>query len=89
MAAASEYPGPVLDLRGLGGAMSSQRALERAETLLPGGVAVLLLPPGLPVRLLSRLSALGMMVRLDRLASGFRLNIRRPDVALMEHLRRR
>lgn len=80
----SEHPGPVLDLRGV--PAPAEGAVERAATLAPGAVAVLLMPPGLPVRLLARLSACGMQVRLDHLAGGLRINVRRPDVAQMRRL---
>lgn len=81
------HPGPVLDLRGE--PAPSERALERALALAPGAVAVLLMPSGLPVRLLTLLSARGMQVRLDRLRDGLRLNIRRPDIEQMLRLAER
>lgn len=84
MTAASEHAGPVLDLRVQ--ARPAQLALARAGMLAPGAVAVLLLPPGLPVQLLTLLSARGMQLRLDRLSDGLRLNIRRPDIAQMRRL---
>lgn len=83
MTAASEHAGPVLDLRVQ--ARPAQLALARAGMLAPGAVAVLL-PPGLPVQLLTLLSARGMQLRLDRLSDGLRLNIRRPDIAQMRRL---
>lgn len=84
MVAASEHPGPVLDLRRADA--PAEQALARAGALAAGGVAVLLMPPALPVQLLARLSAGGMQVRLDRCGSGLRLNIRRPDIEQMRRL---
>lgn len=86
MAMPSEQVGPILDLRGL--PAPQQRALERAQALAlaPGAVAVLLMPTGLPVRLLTLLSASGLAVRMDRMADGLRLNVRRPDIEQMRRL---
>lgn len=89
MATVSERAGPVLDLRDLPARQSAQRALERAGALAPGAVAVLLMPPGLPVRLLTLLSARGLAVRVDHRDAGLRLNIRRPDMEQMHRLARR